>query len=175
MANTRKQPGKQQGVVLITGLIFMVILTLLAVGAMRMTTLEEKMAGNTRNRDLAFQAAEAGIRLAETFLATSNAGAGLPAFDGSVPGYYGQNLVTGNSDTFWTNYNWGAGSVLTANGLKNVAQQPRYVIEKLNLPVPGGTTEYDPGNPESSIYRVTARGVGGDADTAVILQSNFFK
>lgn len=169
-----KQAQKQQGVALITGLIFMVILTLLAVAAMRTTTLEERMAGNARNRDLAFQAAESAIRVAERFLNTDNAGAGLPAFNGSVPGYY-QNLVTSSSNEFWASYNWEAGSVLTADGLTTVAKQPRYVIEKLNLPVSGGTTEYDPSNPESSIYRVTARGIGGDTDTAVILQSNFHK
>lgn len=164
---------KQQGVALITGLIFMVVLTLLAVAAMRTTGLEEKMAANAVNQDLAFQSAEAAMRIAENFLDTDNAGAGLPAFNGSVPGYY-QNLVTAGSDAFWVSYNWGAGSVLTASGLTNVAQQPRYVIEKLNVTPPGQSWKKS-SNATSSIYRVTARGVGGDANAVAILQSNFLK
>lgn len=165
---------KQQGAALITGLIFMVVLTLIVISAMRTTSLEEKMAGNARNRDLAFQSAEAAIRIAERFLDTDNAGAGLPAFNGSVPGYY-QNLVTGSSDAFWASYNWGSRSVLTASGLTNVAQQPRYVIEKLNIVPPGQSLKSSSVNATSSVYRVTARGVGGDANTVVILQSNFLK
>ena len=53
---------KQHGAALITGLIFMVVLTLLAVAAMRTTSLDEKMAGNALNQDAAFQAAEAALR-----------------------------------------------------------------------------------------------------------------
>lgn len=165
---------KQQGVVLITGLIFMVVLTLLAVAAMRTTGLEEKMAANAQNQDLAFQSAEAAIRIAERFLDTDNAGAGLPAFNGSVPGYY-QNLVTGSSEVFWTSYGWAAGSVVTASGLTNFARQPRYVIEKLNIVPSGQSLKWNSGNGTSSVYRVTARGKGGDGSAKVILQSNFLK
>jgi type IV pilus assembly protein PilX len=165
---------RQRGVALITGLIFLVVLTLLAVAAMRTTGLDEKMAGNALNQNAAFQSAEAAIRIAEKFLDTSNAGAGLPAFNGSVTGYY-QNLVTNNSDAFWTAYNWGAGSVLTSSGLAGVAQQPRYVIEKMNVVPPGQSIKSSSGTATNSVYRITARGVGGDVNTVAILQSTFLK
>jgi len=45
--------------------IFLFILTILGIAALRVATLEERMAGNTRDRSLAFQAAEAALRDAE--------------------------------------------------------------------------------------------------------------
>ena len=60
------RPGRRQrGAALLTGLIFMVILTLLGITAARMAGLEEKMSGNMRDRSLAMQAAEMALRDAE--------------------------------------------------------------------------------------------------------------
>ncbi len=74
-----KLGSRQRGVVLVTGLIFLVMMTLLGVTAMQTTMLEEKMAGNLRDEILAFQAAEAALREGEMFLQQIT----LPEFDGS--------------------------------------------------------------------------------------------
>ena len=52
----------QQGATLAIVLIFLVLVTLVGVTAMTTTTLEERMAGNLKDQNLAFQAAEAGLR-----------------------------------------------------------------------------------------------------------------
>lgn len=52
----------QRGAVLVIALLFFTILTILGVTAMTATTFEEKMAGNTRDVALAFQAADAALR-----------------------------------------------------------------------------------------------------------------
>ena len=53
---------RQSGAVLIVSLLFLVILTILGVTAMTGTTLEHRMAGNTRDYAIALQAAEAALR-----------------------------------------------------------------------------------------------------------------
>lgn len=53
---------RQTGAVLIVSLLFLVILTILGVTAMSGTTLEHRMAGNTRDHAVALQAAEAALR-----------------------------------------------------------------------------------------------------------------
>lgn len=58
----------QAGAALITGLIFLVVLSMIGVTAARMSTLEERMSGNMRDRSLAMQAAERALRDAETDL-----------------------------------------------------------------------------------------------------------
>lgn len=60
--NRMKLKRQQRGVTLVVGLIFMVALTLLGVMAMKSTLLQERMAGGSRDRSLAFQAAEAALR-----------------------------------------------------------------------------------------------------------------
>ena len=56
---------QQSGAVLIISLIMLLLLTLIAASSIQTTTLEEKMAGNVRDRNIAFQAAESAIRDAE--------------------------------------------------------------------------------------------------------------
>ena len=59
---------KEQGVVLITGLIILVLLTILGLTASRTILLEERMAGNMKDQNVAFQAAEAALRVGESYL-----------------------------------------------------------------------------------------------------------
>jgi len=56
---------RQSGAVLVIALMFLVVLTLLAMTSMSGTVLEERMAGQYRDLNLAFQAAEAALRDAE--------------------------------------------------------------------------------------------------------------
>ena len=60
--------SSQQGWVLIIGLMVLVMLTIIAMALMRTTLLEEKMAGASRDINLSFEAAEVGLRGAETFI-----------------------------------------------------------------------------------------------------------
>jgi type IV pilus assembly protein PilX len=61
--------NKQTGAALIVGLIFLVVLSMIGVTAARMSTLEERMSGNMRDRSIAMQAAEIALRDAEIDLA----------------------------------------------------------------------------------------------------------
>jgi type IV pilus assembly protein PilX len=58
----RKQ---QSGAVLIVSLLMLVLLTLIGLTAIQAGTVNERIAGNARSLDLAFQAAEAALREAE--------------------------------------------------------------------------------------------------------------
>jgi len=55
----------ENGSSLLIGLIFMAILTMLGLMALRVATVEERMSGNMRDRSVAFQSAEAALRDAE--------------------------------------------------------------------------------------------------------------
>ncbi len=50
--------NRQHGAALFTGLMMLLVLTLIGISAMRGTTLQEKMAGNLRESAIAFQRAE---------------------------------------------------------------------------------------------------------------------
>lgn len=160
---------RQQGVALITGLIFMVVLTLIVLASMRGSILEEKMAGNSRSQNLAFQAAEAGLRAGQQALNS-------PVDPATGPGYFGIGVVpTGviSTDDWKTTFAWGgaANPGLVYPGVESV----QYVIEKLSLRTGTGGNDdlgYTPqsGNPRDGLYRITARAVAS-GNAPVILQS----
>lgn len=64
----RPSPRHSDGMILATLLIFLAILTLLAVTSLQSTILQEKLSSNVRDRSVAFQAAEAAIRAGEIFI-----------------------------------------------------------------------------------------------------------
>ncbi|MCX8114103.1 MAG: PilX N-terminal domain-containing pilus assembly protein [Burkholderiaceae bacterium] len=76
----RRRSAHERGAVLVVGLIFLAMLSLMGVAAYSVATQEERMSGNTRDRIRAFEAAEASLRDCESVLAAAG---GLPAFDGT--------------------------------------------------------------------------------------------
>ncbi|MGA8260303.1 MAG: PilX N-terminal domain-containing pilus assembly protein [Arenicellales bacterium] len=58
-----RAPASQQGIVLVIGLVFLLVLTIIGITSLRTTTLEERMAGNLQQHTIAFQDAEAKIAL----------------------------------------------------------------------------------------------------------------
>ncbi|SDK80331.1 pilus assembly PilX family protein [Microbulbifer yueqingensis] len=176
-ANTMITSGLhgQRGATLLVGLVMLLLMTLIGLAAMRGSGMQELMAGNMRDRNLAFQSAEAGLRAAEQVLN----GATLPAFDGSQVGY-AQDINGSKATGFWSTYNWAAGSVLTQMGLDRVAEQPRFVIEEVsstivNAGADGSGIDFASSLKSEDIiyYRVTSRGVGGTNNSVVIVQSTF--
>lgn len=152
--------SRQAGITLAVTLIFLIMLAVFGVTAMRSNSLQERMAGNTRNRDLALQAAEHALRDAEATLTTWRTSS-FPT-SGCTDGLC---VRDDNRDTgYWRNIdNWGSYRS-PAGTINQVAEQPRYVVEKLDTKsegTPPTTYEY---------YRVTARGVGGDTNAIVVLQ-----
>ena len=178
MVGSAKTQHSQRGVALFLALVVLLIITVLGVSGLQTTTLEERMAANARDRDLAFQAAEAALIDAERFLNSAVLGAfnnsnGRYAFNAANrPIWTGPNQAVGNGVITYSVNRPGAGGQAAA--IPAVAQQPEYFIEQLpaTLP-PGGSLEAGTPADEITFFRVTARGFGGRANTIVILQTGF--
>ncbi|WP_395682631.1 PilX N-terminal domain-containing pilus assembly protein [Dokdonella sp.] len=63
---------RQQGAVLFVALVFLILITLLALTATGTSILQEKMTGGMRNRQLGLMGAESGLRGGEAFLLNLN-------------------------------------------------------------------------------------------------------
>jgi type IV pilus assembly protein PilX len=164
----------QSGVVLIVSLVMLLLLTLIGTSGMQTTIMEEKMASNMRDNNLAFQAAESALRAAEVTLVPV-APAVMPTFtDDGTGGFYSETTAVDLSDaelntaSFWTS-NPVATSTVTDLGY-HVAT-PIYIIEKLSA------TCYKASCPDpsdlSTPYRITVRATGGTSNSVVLLQSVF--
>ena len=65
----RSKPARaERGAALVTSLVLLLVLTVIGVTAMMMTRMQERMAGNTRDLNLAFQGAEAALRDGESMI-----------------------------------------------------------------------------------------------------------
>ncbi|MBW8328804.1 MAG: hypothetical protein K0M48_06540 [Thiobacillus sp.] len=157
---------RQAGMALITGLMLMVALTLLAMAAMRTTMLEERMSGNARDRDMAFQAAEAALRAGEQVLR----GATLPTFATGTA--YTPRIAQGTLTDYWiSTHPWSTQSIVMGWVPVGANAAPRYVIEEMPAKTGGGGGLGVGAIPDTGVYRVTARGVGRSANTMAILQA----
>jgi type IV pilus assembly protein PilX len=64
-SNPEIRKSRQAGAALVVALLMLLVMTVLGIASMGVTRLEERMAGNARDMDLAFQGAEAGLRDSE--------------------------------------------------------------------------------------------------------------
>jgi Tfp pilus assembly protein PilX len=69
----------QKGAVLIVGLVILLVVTMIGVGGQQSTVLQERMAGNMRQNNIAFQAAEAALQAALSYIESQ--GLPIPATD----------------------------------------------------------------------------------------------
>lgn len=160
MNGTLPARGRETGSAMIVSLIFLLLMTLIGTTAMRSATMQEQMAGNTRDWNLAFQAAEAALRDAEDYLLTTSS---LPEFDDNA----GLYQINSPDRPVWT-----GGTVSNGNGAiahddfdDSVAADPQYYIEELSTVTPAGT-ETETGTPLEEVFyfRVTAVGFGAAVD-----------
>jgi len=182
-------PRKQHGAVFVTAMVLLIILTLLGITAMKMANLEELMSGNMRDRNLALQAAEMGLRYAEQHIRdndsatnTPNSIDGITGFDATCTGgycYYGQNQsppLIASDITYCTPdcpLTYIPGTVFTVDAINYTAPAlpagvpaPTYLIEGMKKTPPGSSSF-------SYYYRVTVRAQGARPGTVVWLEEIF--
>lgn len=170
----------QRGVSLVVSLIFLVILTVLGLTALRVATMEERMSGNARDRNVAFQAAEAALRDAEFDIRCQRhdgsaatvrrpigcisglTGAVAACTNGLCCNSSGLTCIEPVSPVYISNSMSAAPSVAYgtytgAVAIRGVSQQPRYLIEPFIVD-------------SKNYYRVSARGYGLNSNTQVTLQ-----
>lgn len=165
-------PG-QTGMTLVVSLVILVALTILGVSSMQSTRTEVSMAGNLRDADITFNAAEAGLRAGEAFVNNTTTttffndpSIGLyPELDADPP--YGDSAT------------WDA-SQPAGTSLPYVTEQPRFIIHYLgdrsqnevaavNI---GGYGSSQPGITVSN-FLITARGAGQSGRSFSMVQSYF--
>lgn len=176
-----KSHQQQSGVVLVVSLVMLLLLTLIGISGMQTTSLEEKMAGNLRDQNIAFQAAESALLAGENFV---NAAAPLPAAFNCTNGLFlpydadcdgtKESVAVWNNPTLWRDDTLSVifntdGDVASID-LGHTSANPRYLIEymgdscaTLGVPCPAADLRRN--------YRITARATGGTNNAVIVLQS----
>jgi len=171
--NTFTQRARQTGTALFISLILLLVLTVIGVTAARMQTVEERMAQNDDNHQLAMQSAEAGLRQTEQALIADAAWA--TNFSANAGGTYDLLTEIAGVGSIVDQPGWIA-SAIPYNGpaMSNVpVAPPNVVIEQFPTVTGAGdpmaTSMYQ--MQPKTVARVTVNGTGGDTSSSVTLQS----
>jgi len=173
--------------VLITSLLLLLILTMLAVSMFRSYGVEERIAGNTRDKQRARSAAISAQQFAENWLATTTASLSSTTCAGVVPST-GTIPVCNVPLANFATVPWTVGvtyTQFTANAINNVSNvvkttnatgdtstqaasyyaSPMFYITDLG-PAPAGI-------PGGEVYQIDAVGYGGTANTVAVVESTY--
>lgn len=175
-----KKLKNQQGAVLLVSLIMLLLLTVVGTAAMNLSVLDSRMTANARDRQIAFQAAEAGLIAAEFQLQDQS----IDIDVGITDGYLGADQT---ADSWWfaQDKSWWQAQGGDIAGFSS-HESPFFVIEE---PVSGSykavagpngiSQNLGAGNKFSSVekewynfYDVTSRGEG-PGGSKVALQTNY--
>jgi len=170
--STQSSMARQSGMVLVTSLLLLIVVTLLAVGMFRSFGIDEKIAGNVREKQRALNAAETAEQYAEYWLATVG---GTPItcaapFVSVNPGQVCNNLLANPAQIPWpagVNYIPTVTSAMNVTGVNGgqgaYYKNPAFYIAFLGLSPSGLGT----------IYQIDAVGYGGSVDTAAVVEATY--
>ncbi len=163
----------ETGAALIVSLVMLLLMTMIGIFAMRTSIMEEKMAANQIDRDIAFEGAEIALREAELKI-LSWPDFPLATDDASYEGVWTRDAMdpeTNNATPWWaeTDEAWWNDNSMAATVPDGAIGAPRYVIEEVYKD--RGDLESEPSEGTKKFYRVTARGLGASSQARVLLQS----
>ena len=179
----------QRGIVLVSSLLLLLVVTIMALSMFRSFGIQEKIAGNMREKQRALQAAVTAQQFAEVWL-SGNAG-GTPAGPCSslMNGNSGQGQICSNQlpivlPSFTTSLPWRinntpvgvtftptgmpiGGTTTTANSTLGPSyfSAPTFYISDLGVSKDGNT----PGE----VYQIDAVGYGGSSNTVAVVKSPY--
>jgi len=180
-------PQRQRGTILFVSLIILLLLTILGVTAMSNVTMEERMAGNLRDGQLAVEAAEAALRSGEAWLAaqvtepgkctTINTACATAWDEGVLPD------LSFQIDAWWTlngqaYVNDGGGNVLTGGDTASgsyVDANPEFIIEFQKYVPDSLVVGHKNSVDGKQFFLVSARAHGGSISAESVLQTSFTK
>jgi type IV pilus assembly protein PilX len=185
-----RRSARQNGMVLVTALLMLIVVTIIALAMFRSFGVDEKIAGNLREKQRAVSAAETAEQYAEYWLANGGNANTVPgacssastAVGPTTPGQICTNGLVTPAVLPWTaggnvvgvTYTPSAPTVgnptssspMSITGLGagqgNYYSSPQFYITFL-----GATTT------QGSIYQIDAVGYGGSPDTAAVVESTY--
>lgn len=166
----------QNGAALIVSLLILVVLTLLGLTAMGTATLEEKMSGNQRDHDVAFEAAEGALAQGKLdiervfdnpFMFGSGSVGGSTETAIQRAGLY--NAVLGSTSP-WQG-SWETGNSVGSPAVSGLPDPPAYMAEFLGeIALDGYDSSIDL---HPAALQVTARARGHQPGTEVLVQMDY--
>jgi type IV pilus assembly protein PilX len=175
------QRAHVRGMVLVTALLMLVVVTILGLAMFRSFGLDEKIAGNLREKQRALSAAETAEQYAEYWLTGGGGSANAPLINCTAPAPASAPTICTNPITLATQIPAGGGWLASGNvvGVPYTPQVPTPMNVQA-IPVQGsyyappqfyvqwlGTTA------NGTVYQIDAQGFGSSPDTVAVVESTY--
>ena len=186
MSPDLRNAARQRGLVLITSLLLLVVVTILAIGMFRSFGLDEQIAGNVRDKQRALNAAETAEQYAESYLSSGNAASATTCAGPPVSYTVGQVCSTtlqlqgidpaslpwmvGGAKVGVTYAPTGPtpmpmSSSQMAGGSNTYSQTPMFYIGFLSTGTANGVI--------TNVYQIDAVAYGGSANTSAVVEATY--
>jgi type IV pilus assembly protein PilX len=182
MSRARHLQSSQRGMVLVSSLLLLVVVTILAIGMFRSFGLDEKIAGNTREKQRALQAAVSAQQYAEWWLSVGNAinlvscsgpylvTTGVPICTNTLASVVGSSaniaVLPWKVAGVATQVGYTPPNMTLAAGSTMYYAMPAFYISYL------GTGTGSNGSP-GILFQIDAAGYGGSPSTAAVVESTY--
>ncbi len=174
---------RERGFILVTGLLFLVVMTLLGLALFRSSGLLDRITTNTRDKQRSFEAAQSAVEYSRWWLETAGGGGSATTCAGNTAATTVSTLhvcsealstsLTTIAGLAWTDKAFrypqpgmtvaAGGGMNTAGTDVNYSQAPGVYLESLGLSADGLST----------FYQSTAYGYGGDSNTVSVVRATF--
>ncbi len=165
---------RQSGAILIVSLLLLLVLTVLGIVMMQTTRMQERMAGATRDLNLALQGAESGLRYGEAIIGTLAGPDGTSTMPCTV--CLAGTLPVAIYDP--AQFNWNANAQLygvagvVATLTPSLLENPRYTVEALGFVKDSLDSGQEP--PEGrDFFQVSSHSSGATGLASTVLQSTY--
>lgn len=175
----------QQGSILVSGLILLLVITLLALYGISNSLVQERNASNIADKKMALEAGEKALRIGESYVYKNISL--TSSFSSSCSG--GLCLPSTTATPIWNSVDWtnsanyiNVSSVIsmtdyTTVNFNGLYSSPKMIIEKLDNvgALPGQSANIGVAQNQGIAYRITVLAYGARAGTQVMLQSFYIK
>jgi type IV pilus assembly protein PilX len=159
-----------RGIVLITAILLLLILTIIGITAMNSTALTERMTQNLRDSSTAFESSESGLGNGEERINSLTAPPTPVSTCGAPPCTVWVEGILGNFYTQPDSW-WESQGTKYSSTISNVAVQPYYIVEQYGFVPYELSPDAESKGQGYYMYRITARGTGLTDNSHAILQS----
>lgn len=172
-------PHHQSGAALIISLVLLLALTIIGIGSLNKSSLEQRMAGNMGDLNLAFNATETASR---GYTLAVTASPNHPPSLANCNGIAGPCLKTGLDNDWWNDPDkrghdwWMANAQIYSGDIALVKTNPHVIAESQDFTSDSLTQghRYD-GSSGVNYYRLTVRGTGLSNNSEAIIQQTLAK
>lgn len=152
----------QKGYVLLMALILLIALTVLALTEVSLNSTQTRIAANATDTEISFEKTEGALNEAINYLLNGTYSANDFLQNGN-----GLYVLDPTAAPLWKTVDWSSTAAVIKSFQGNSNSQSSYIIEQLPSVIRPGQNMKTP----TFIYRITARSLGTNGNTALLLQS----